>query len=286
MKEFHPTRILAAVDLSPLSELVAAAASGFAEAYHASLELVLVQPVEAPLEFMSEQVEALANEHQRNLHALESELKQWARDRVPPGTQLQVLPGAPSELILRQAEHADLIVMGTRGRHGLSRWRLGSVSEGVIRGAQTPVLAIRELARAFTAKFPRILCPVNFSAVSQAALHVAVSLSAHFGTELTVMTSAEAEEQLATQLQETCRSATEKLSPCSVPHLVVRRGQAAEEIVRLAEEAQSDLIVLGAERKASLTATLFGTTTEQLLRHLPASLLVVPGPSEPSRESS
>jgi nucleotide-binding universal stress UspA family protein len=41
-----------------------------------------------------------------------------------------------------KAERADLIIMATRGRGGLSRMLLGSVTEQVIRNASCPVLAI------------------------------------------------------------------------------------------------------------------------------------------------
>lgn len=37
---------------------------------------------------------------------------------------------------------ADLIVIGTHGRSGLNRLLLGSVAEGVMRGASTPVLLV------------------------------------------------------------------------------------------------------------------------------------------------
>lgn len=39
--------------------------------------------------------------------------------------------------------HADLIVIGTHGRSGLNRLLLGSVAEGVVRGAPAPVLLVR-----------------------------------------------------------------------------------------------------------------------------------------------
>lgn len=41
------------------------------------------------------------------------------------------------------AWHADLLVIGTHGRRGVSRLVLGSVAEGVIRMASTPVLLVR-----------------------------------------------------------------------------------------------------------------------------------------------
>lgn len=49
------------------------------------------------------------------------------------------------ELIVAEARRwmADLIVIGTHGRSGVSRLLFGSVAEGVVRGAHTPILLIR-----------------------------------------------------------------------------------------------------------------------------------------------
>jgi universal stress protein A len=56
-----------------------------------------------------------------------------------------VAEGDPAEMILRVAEevHADLIVMGTHGRTGLSRLLMGSVAEQVVRRAPCPVLTMK-----------------------------------------------------------------------------------------------------------------------------------------------
>ena len=42
-----------------------------------------------------------------------------------------------------QAEHADLVVVGTRGRSGAERMLLGSVSDYVVRHADCPILVVR-----------------------------------------------------------------------------------------------------------------------------------------------
>jgi nucleotide-binding universal stress UspA family protein len=56
-----------------------------------------------------------------------------------------VLPGVPCLEIIRAArlKGADLIVMATHGRTGLSHALMGSVTEKVIRKAPCPVLSIR-----------------------------------------------------------------------------------------------------------------------------------------------
>jgi len=53
--------------------------------------------------------------------------------------------GSPAEEIVKAARdtHADLIVIATHGRGGLSRVLFGSVTERVVRHAPCPVLTVR-----------------------------------------------------------------------------------------------------------------------------------------------
>lgn len=50
-----------------------------------------------------------------------------------------------ADVVASEAQNwpADLIAIGTHGRSGLSRLLLGSVAEGVTRGASVPVLLVR-----------------------------------------------------------------------------------------------------------------------------------------------
>ena len=56
-----------------------------------------------------------------------------------------VVEGVPFERIVGTAKtkHADLIVIGTHGRTGISRFFIGSVAERVVRLAPCPVLTVR-----------------------------------------------------------------------------------------------------------------------------------------------
>lgn len=60
-----------------------------------------------------------------------------------------LLDGVPYEQIARAArsKRADLIVMGTHGRTGLSRFFIGSVAARVIPLAHCPVLSVRGKSR-------------------------------------------------------------------------------------------------------------------------------------------
>jgi nucleotide-binding universal stress UspA family protein len=55
-------------------------------------------------------------------------------------------PG-PSIAAAAEAEQADLVVVGTRGRGGAERMLLGSVSDQVVRSAGCPVLVVRPIER-------------------------------------------------------------------------------------------------------------------------------------------
>jgi nucleotide-binding universal stress UspA family protein len=87
-------------------------------------------------------------------HEMINELVEKARDRLAslvrrgqdagvPVTPV-VREGEPHEVIIKQAkeERADLIVMGSHGRKGLSRILMGSVTERTIGYAECPVLVV------------------------------------------------------------------------------------------------------------------------------------------------
>jgi nucleotide-binding universal stress UspA family protein len=52
--------------------------------------------------------------------------------------------GLPAQALIRQSENACLVVVGTRGRGGFGGLLLGSVSQGVMHGAQCPVVIVHD----------------------------------------------------------------------------------------------------------------------------------------------
>ncbi len=78
---------------------------------------------------------------------VEQKLQGLVDDAKKAGVQAKplVLTGAPYEAIVEGAKDkkADLVVMGTHGRKGVSRFFLGSVASRVISTAPCPVMTVR-----------------------------------------------------------------------------------------------------------------------------------------------
>jgi len=79
-------------------------------------------------------------------HALDA-LANRLRDQVTIAP-VRLEMGDAREIIDRVAAEvgADMIVMGTHGRRGFSRWFLGSIAESVVRTAPCPVLTVHRHA--------------------------------------------------------------------------------------------------------------------------------------------
>lgn len=134
-----PTRILVPIDLSPASEEALAYARALAEKVGASLELLhAVDP---------RGVDGLLGPADPNvwrgvLDRAQARLEALAR----PNEAGTVIEGRPADVIIDHAHavRADLVVIGSVGRTGVTRFLLGSVAEEVARGAPCPVLVVRQ----------------------------------------------------------------------------------------------------------------------------------------------
>ncbi|MDH4083592.1 MAG: universal stress protein [Nitrospira sp.] len=137
-------RILVPVDFSDCSLDALEYAALVAQRSKASLKLLhVLEPISYGLDFTlphRAKRESIKAGHTKRLSDLVSRL---ATAGVP--SELLIMGGLPTDSILDAArtQPADLIVMGTHGRRGLSHALFGSIAESVLRKSSCPVLMVR-----------------------------------------------------------------------------------------------------------------------------------------------
>jgi len=230
------------------------------------------------------------------LDPVKQEASDFVESVLAAGTAVDVVVevGQPVRSILGQVNGlpADLIVMGTHGLSGFERLVLGSVTEKVLRKATCPVLTVPPRAYA-TSQLPfvRVLCAVDFSEWSLAAVKVAGSFALQSGAALELLhvvewpweeppapTLADLPPEQAAALFEFRRYVTasaasrlESLVPVDTrTHCQtttrISHGKPYVEILRVAAEERADLIVLGVHGRRVIDLALFGSTTNHVVR--------------------
>ncbi len=198
---------------------------------------------------------------------------------------------APETAIVRVAkEHeVDLIVVGSHGRSGLSRFLLGSVSEAVAKHAECEVLIQREVLPA-PATYQRVLVPTDFSEHSERALERATELVASGGEvelfhvwdlpggPLALWGSMQAELQESFE-RGSAALADECLAKYTGSDATLRfqqqQGEARDCIVERAEAGGFDLVVMGTHGRKGLQRLIMGSVAQSALRHMPTSMYLV-----------
>ncbi len=287
-------RILCPTDFSDFSERAYDYGLSIARHYKAELYLLhVVRPV--IIGYPEYAIPDSVSEFYGDLreHA-EEQLREFAKVHAEGDVHAMVAveEGVATESILDFAREnsIDMIVMGTHGRRGFQRLTLGSVTERVLRRAGCPVLAVRRPAHDFVVPgskeepvhLRKILLCSDFSECSDRALRYVLSLAMEYKSELSLLHIL---EHLPPQEQREVENARavhlmkgkipEDARSCCEIRTIVRAGKPYEEIVKQAEEDQTDLIVVGVRGRNVLDLALFGSTTHRVLQLGPCPVLAI-----------
>jgi len=289
-----PGPVVAACSLSDEDGPVGRTAARAARGLGVELRLVhLLRPAEAPPGVGGGVPEPAGRERVREaagerLDALAAELTREAGGRA---VRTSVVEGVPHRGIAAVAEEtvAGLVVLGAKAHAGEMSRLLGSTAERVVRHGVAPTLVVRGEP---PAPLRRILGATDSSPLSNAALEAGLGLLAPLSdgdTEVRVFfavspfqgavgervvdyddamaVSAEEVERLAARLGDRF--------PGTVGSRV-ERGFPRELVVAEAEAFGADVVVVGSHGRGGFERMLIGSVAEHVLRHTPASVLVVP----------
>lgn len=226
--------------------------------------------------------------------ALQEMMQTDAQQTMAILEQTEELRAFPHGMILRNGEpdkvlseiisdeQIDLVVMGSHGRGGLDKLRVGSTTENLMRYAACPVLSVGVHTKAPSpGRFGHILYATDFSGGSRRALTYAWSLAEEDAAELTLLYVIESKPSSESELVRWRTHDREKLSKlippfvqlASPPEVEVEMGDPGKEIVRLADSREADLIVMGSRRGGALSTHLPWSTLHHVVRHAPCPVL-------------
>lgn len=173
--------------------------------------------------------------------------------------------GDPKDVVLQVAdeEKADLIIMGSRGLKRLESILENSVSQYVFQLSDRPMLLVKD--DTYVKQVRRILVPLNSSNAAKESLQLALSLLREIkGAELILAhinpdRQGKSGEAIGSPEQDPvlAEAAAEAKKQGISYRCVNGKGKPGEEICRLAEENNIDLLILGSpERRPSIAKTL------------------------------
>ena len=298
-------RILCPIDFSDCSRRALDHAVAIAKWYEATITLVHVSPI-VPLAAYApgSGVVPSANLSPEEREALLTSMKQFAAAEASPNIRFDYIlgEGGTAAQILNAAETlaSDLVVIGTHGRSGFERLMLGSVTEKVLRKSTCPVLSVpRHSTDAVPVPplFRHILCAVDFSECSIHALEYAMSLAEEAGGSLTVLHVIDVGPEIPdihglmvggvpdvrefiARVDARARVRLKELVPdsvrtsCHVETMVVE-GRSYREVLRVAGDQASDVIVLGVHGRGPVDRLFFGSTAQQVVREATCPVLTL-----------
>jgi nucleotide-binding universal stress UspA family protein len=278
--------ILCPVDFSDFSVNAYEYALSLAWHYRAKLFLQhVLYPLSSSFAAYGGETDCYEKGCQRLRADAEEKLQQFAKRHAPTKIRPQcfVQDGSVTDLILSlaKARAVNLIVMGTHGLRGIDRLMVGSVTERVLRRAPCPVLAVRKPAHHLISSvhdpepvhLRKMLLCADFSDHAHRASEYAVSMAKEYGAELMLLHVLEdvprsadleiATEKVANQLKE---SIAPKTREGCIVKVIVRIGKPYQQIIQLALEAQTDLVIMGVRGRGALDTAIFGSTTHRVIQ--------------------
>jgi nucleotide-binding universal stress UspA family protein len=300
------THILVATDMSgPATKAVSACAklAVYVQAHVTLMTAVQMPPLGAASPFVVADSDA---ELERQFHAKATaeleELRRTVLSEVKAVTPLIVAHPHPASAIVESAaaRRCDLIVLGTHGLTGASRFIYGSVTEKVVRHAECSVLCMTPKSDPHDVLAHHMLVATDFSEGANAACEVAAQWARHIGCTVTLFHAAPilTTTTLATgsavamshvqayqhEVEALARNRLEALGGryfSAVPKVALKVQSAPGAAAAICERAarEIDLVVVGTHGLSGLARFLVGSVAERVVRHSPCPVLCVRQPT-------
>jgi nucleotide-binding universal stress UspA family protein len=189
--------------------------------------------------------------------ALTEAARRCQEAQVPCETKSEV--GVVVNVILEEASHADLLVLGRHGQGAIYAGpHLGSVFEAVVRHAPCPVLA----TQAEITPILKILVAYDGSDRAKDALHIGARLAQSQNRDMILLVVQDGRPERVNAFAE----AKDWLEEHNIPaKTLFEDGEPAETILRVAREENASLIVMGSYGHSRFLEIFFGSTVDEVV---------------------
>ncbi|HXV46475.1 MAG TPA: universal stress protein [Nitrososphaera sp.] len=153
MAQQNISKIVMPIDGSKNSMEAADYAVKMAEKYGSEVSVVYVVNIDQYLQSLGLYRLSYPDPIKKKIEEAKAEAQKWFTEVISNAEQRKVrvktyVVDSPMSVVAAIVDHADrekadLIVIGTRGRSGISKMLLGSVASGVVTYAPCPVLVVR-----------------------------------------------------------------------------------------------------------------------------------------------
>lgn len=279
-------RLLCPTDFSPASQYAIEYASFLATQLRGRLKLMYVEEFEkTPLGFYpqnDQEYSALQNRVAEFTERRFLDLRDEARlpeDR----TSAVVSFGTAYHEIIHEAEtnRHSAVIIATGGIGQTSPHLLGRTVERVVRLCRAPVISVRPKEQRSPWRIRRILCPTDFSEYANYAIPYAISIARRYHAKIILLHTAD----LMVQHPELLMSKFPDLKhyhehgdTVEVEKLIGRDIEPENTIVRIAEEHETDLIIMGTHGARGMRRVQIGNTTEEVVRRASVPVLTITHP--------
>lgn len=294
-------RVVVGVDGSPGSRAALAYAFTTAAQRGADVEVVSCYPVNlvwtggSPLGVPD--TEAIRADTESRAQGLVDDVRRDSAALGLPGVdavdvRLVVSQGRAVPVLLERSAHADLLVVGSRGRSAIRSALLGSVALHCTTHAPCPIVVVHPLSS--VAEVPRVVVGVDGSTESRAALVAGLGEAGRIGAEVEVVATyfptdywtdatlvlVQSVEAIRAELQRSTEELVAEVVRGEVAtggapkvRTSICEGPAADVLLEHARNAQ--LLVVGSRGRGAIRGLLLGSVALHCAMHAPGPVMLV-----------
>ncbi|MFM7176237.1 MAG: universal stress protein [Bacteroidota bacterium] len=219
--------------------------------------------------------------HEQHMAGVKQQLEELAAQiRQESGVKVntRIMEGKIYDAIVDVSaeDDAGLIIMGTMGAVGLKKKILGSNASRVVREAVCPVITIKGKEHRFGIK--HILLPLDLTKETKEKVNKAINIARMFGSVIHIVTIVESGDEFITnkltrQMDQVSDHIQEAGITCTTEF--VEGGDVVDEILKVADKTQSDLIMIMTQQEVGFTDLFISSAAQEVINRSEVPVLSI-----------